>query len=106
MMTRTARIRLSRLAAEAGDYVDQVPALVPGSAAPVIVERTGRGVCLVDGFHRAAGMLRWCRERGMRPERQLVTVVISGCSRLTALAAEPGPRQEKAIEALYRRAGI
>jgi hypothetical protein len=104
---RLGEIPLSHLASEAGDYVDQVPALEPGDEpGPVIVEQVGQSSYIVDGFHRVAGMLKWCRDEGVDPDQVTVDVVIADDPKLIAAAAEPGPRQRRAIEMIYARAGI
>lgn len=107
-MTATkTTIRLSEIANEARDYIDQVPALDPSdSAKPQIVEQVGGKLCIVDGFHRTAGQLRWCDENGVSADECEVTVVIADDADLISAAAEPGEGQAEAISALYAQAGL
>jgi hypothetical protein len=108
MATERRKIRLSEIAGEVGDYVDEVPALDPtGDDSPQIVERSPSGAFyIVDGFHRTAGQVRWCRENGVDPAGCSVVVVICDDPALVRDAAEPGPRQDAAIAAIYAAAGL
>jgi len=50
--------------------------------------------------------LRWCAENGIDPEDVEIEVVVCDNCELIAAAAEPGPGQEAAIEAIYEEAGV
>lgn len=103
MATKTRVIKLGQIADEASDYVDEVPALDPTDRGqPQIVEAAPSGTLyIVDGFHRTAGQIRWCRENGVSLDDCEVTVVVCDDAGLIADAAEPGPKQQAAIEAIY-----
>lgn len=101
-MTSRLKIRLSEIAYEAMDYVDESSALDPAnSEEPQIVERVGDRLAIVDGFHRTAGQIRWCREREIAPADCEITVVCCDDADLIAAAAEPGPGQADAIRQIY-----
>jgi hypothetical protein len=107
--TRARRIKivLASIAGEARPYVAEAPALRPGTALPVVVEQTGpESYSVVDGFHRTAGMLRWCRENRIAPARARIIVVLARDPELIGDAAEPGPKQERALRRIYRQAGV
>lgn len=108
MTTTTMTIKLGQIADEAGDYVDEAPALDPADARePQIVEVSPSGtLSIVDGFHRTAGQVRWCRENGVAVEDCEITVVACDDAALIRDAAEPGPKQQAAIEAIYAAAGL
>lgn len=108
-MTTTRTIRLSQIANEARNNVDvsECAALsIHESADPVIVEQSGASYYIIDGYHRAAGMLNWCDENAVDPHDAEITVVVCDDKSLIASAAEPGRAQEAAIAEIYRLAGV
>lgn len=107
-MTELKTIKLSQIANEVGDYVDQVPALDPSRSRrrPVIVEQSTGKPYIVDGFHRAAGMVRWCRENDVTLADCEINVVMCDDDDLISVACEPGDGQENAIDAIYELAGV
>lgn len=110
MVSELKTIRLSEIASEAGEYVDQVLSLNPNAdVLPVIVAVAPSGrLEIVDGFHRTAGMVRWCRGNDVTLDACEINVVVCGDEALIADAANPGwPRkQQAAIDAIYEAAGI
>lgn len=111
--TRTMSLgRIGGLAICAVD-IEEVAPLDPAdrSVDPIIVEMGASGEVLdiVDGFHRAAGMVRWCREHGK--ETATCDVLVVACDQdddedLVSTASQPGGDQDEAIESLYRLAGV
>lgn len=101
-------IKLSEIAAEATSNTgDDVQALDPSdNAPPVIVERSTSRTAIVDGFHRAAGMARWCRENDVDLEECEIEVVLCETEEMIVIAAEPGGGQQAAIDAIYEAAGV
>jgi hypothetical protein len=101
---------LSEIAEEAIEYVDQVPALSPDDdSQPQIVAVTQSGSLeIVDGFHRTAGQIRWCRKNGVTLDACEINVVVCDDAKLVGLAANATfPRkQQAAIDAIYEEAGI
>lgn len=109
-MTELKTIKLSQIADEASDYVDQVPALDPADdIQPVIVSALpSGGLEIVDGFHRTAGMVRWCRAEGVPLDACEIAVVLCGDDKLVGQAGNTAfPRkQQAAIDAIYELAGV
>lgn len=102
MASKKIQINLSEIANEAIEYVDVCPALNPSeSDQPQIVERIGTRLAIVDGYHRTAGQIRWCRENGVDIIECLITVIECDDEDLIADAAEPSERQQDAIDAIY-----
>jgi hypothetical protein len=74
-----------------------------------IVERIQSRLYIVDGFHRTAGQVRYCRDNEIDPKDYMISVVLA-CeddddNDLVSDAATPGPKQEAAIAEIYRLAG-
>lgn len=106
-MTATIKtVKLDQLGFFVGDYVDESPDLDPSACDPLpVVAPAAKGTLdLIDGFHRVAGMVRWCRENGVSPETCEINVVLCDDDELAIAAAEPGPRQEEALEAIHAAA--
>jgi hypothetical protein len=116
MNAERTTISLSEIANEATDYIGQVPALDPELSdarqpmptAPQIIEKVGNRLDIVDGFHRTAGQIRWCQENGIELSECAITVILceNGNDDTIAAAAEPGPLQVEAIQAIHDAAGI
>lgn len=99
-MTSQIEISLSQIANEAADT--QAPALAPGQEPQlVIVEECGDNLYIVDGFHRVAGYVAWAIENGINLDECKINVVRCDDADLIAAAAEPGPDQAAALEAIY-----
>lgn len=105
MAAQTIKIKLSEIANEAMDYVDQVPSLSDTGSQPQIIERSTGKSYIVDGFHRTAGQIRYCRENGISLAEHEITVVLADDPKLIAVAAEPNDGQQEAIDEIYRQAG-
>jgi hypothetical protein len=101
-------IKLSEIADEATSNVgDDVEALDPDDARqPAIVEESAGSLRIVDGFHRTAGQVAWCRENDIDLTECEIIVVVCATEDLIADAAEPGERQQAAIDAIYEAAGV
>jgi len=110
MMTtaETITIALSDLRGEIEpEMVNEARALDPSAcASPVIVEQRNGRTYILDGYHRTAGMIRWCRDSETDLADVVVSVVVAHDGDLAAAAAGPGHRQEEAIAAIYAAAGV
>lgn len=70
----------------------------------IIVERIGASTLeIVDGYHRASGLLAWAREQGHDLTQIMVQVVDATDfdSEIVALAATPSARQQDALDTIY-----
>jgi hypothetical protein len=109
---RTER-RFGQLAREARDTAEAgVRKLSPqqyNRLPPIIVEENTRGgLSIVDGFHRVAGLLLWAEDNDVNLDTLDVDMIVvrGGNSTLVGHAAEPGEKQDRALEEIYRRAGM
>jgi hypothetical protein len=103
-MTTRKQIRLSEIENEAADYVDEASPLEDTYQQPQIVERVNGRLQIVDGFHRTAGQVRFCRDNGIDTADRVITVVECDDEDLISAAAEPGDQQQSAIDAIYASA--
>ena len=99
-------ISLADIRSEAEDYEDQVSALSPGRYAnnvdTILVEVSDKGrVDILDGFHRAAGLLRWANENDKDIGDIKIEVINVRNSDLAKRAEVPGPQQQSAIDEIY-----
>jgi len=97
---------LKRDARNAEGAPDLDPAEYMRALDPIIIEGEGRSVDIVDGMHRAAGLLGWCEAAGQDPSKIAVLVVdVTGYDEATVGAAADGfggEKQEKAIRKILR----
>ena len=102
-MTTIQTIKLVQIANEALDYVSEVPALDPADYRPLVIcESVGKRLQIVDGFHRTAGLVRWANENEQSLDSVSVKVIVCDDEDLISAAAEPGPKQAAALEAIYK----
>lgn len=105
MAAKYETIRLSQIAGEVEEMASEYPALQPGDEPrAIVVEIVHGNPRIVDGFHRAAGFCRWATEHGQDYADVLIRVLVADDEDLIADAAEPGPRQDAALDALYSQA--
>lgn len=106
-MTTIQTLSLSDICDEAMDYVDEARPLNPATAKPrVIVELVGKSHYIVDGFHRTAGMVKYCKQNDIDLSECKVSVVVCDDSALIRVAAEPGEGQDEALAAIYAQVGL
>lgn len=105
-----AELRTIPLGALAGEpEIENPNALSPadyGYMDPVVVEQDKEHFYIVDGFHRVAGLTQWAKEEGIAVADIKIQVVVGHDDDLVGDAAEPGGKQEEALEALYEAAGL
>lgn len=110
---RLTQVPLSALRAEALNAEDS-PDLDPEQYAqdlpPIIIEYSAGPLTIVDGYHRAAGMVNWAIGAGLKLNSVVVEVIdATRCDEdLVAAAAVPeggyGMSQEDAIEEIEDQA--
>lgn len=99
---------LSAVAMDAQSNAPDAPDLHPYDyehfTAPVIVVRESHGWEIVDGFHRLSGLAGWAEGERVDPSSVLIRAIdITGTDEeLIGLAAAPGARQAKVIEAIAK----
>jgi hypothetical protein len=106
-MPRHGTIALSALKRSARD-VDDAPDLNPVDLPePLIIDRTNGKVDIIDGLHRAAGMLGWAESESIDPTQIQVPVVdVTGYDEETVEKAADSfaPGHAQAVQKIHRLA--